>query len=133
MEFHEISLDQAKTIARSLRMNPEFQQTITENLQKLTEGNAWQINLGMGPHAPVPSGPSRPTSRTAGEKIQRIRTSGSRAHAEKSALTCSVAVSVTTPSPSYRRRSRPRRGGRRRRRSGTGSAPGSRRRCRCRG
>jgi hypothetical protein len=46
MEFHEISLEQAKTIARSLRMNPELQQTITENLSKLTEGNAWQINLG---------------------------------------------------------------------------------------
>jgi hypothetical protein len=36
-----------------------------------------------------------------GEKIQRIRTSGSLAHGEKSADTCSVAVCVTTPSPSY--------------------------------
>jgi hypothetical protein len=46
MEFHEISLEQAKGIARSMRMNPELQQTITENLRKLETGNAWQINLG---------------------------------------------------------------------------------------
>src|SRR5215216_4638002 len=51
MEFHEISLDQAKTIARSLRMNPELQQTITDNLKKLEEGNAWQINLSEGERA----------------------------------------------------------------------------------
>jgi hypothetical protein len=45
VEFHEIPLEQAKTIARSVRMNPELQQTITENLKKLEEGNAWQIHL----------------------------------------------------------------------------------------
>jgi hypothetical protein len=45
MEFHEISLEQAKTIARNTRMNPELQQTITDNLKKLDAGNAWQINL----------------------------------------------------------------------------------------
>ena len=45
MEFHEIAIEQAKTIARSTRMNPELARTITDNLKKLEEGNAWQINL----------------------------------------------------------------------------------------
>ena len=45
MEFHEISLEQAKANARSMRIHPELQQTITENLKKLAPGNAWQINL----------------------------------------------------------------------------------------
>ena len=45
MEFHEIAIDQAKAIARSTRMNPDLAQTITDNLKKLEEGNAWQINL----------------------------------------------------------------------------------------
>jgi hypothetical protein len=35
-----------------------------------------------------------------GEKIQRMSTSGSGAHDEKSADTCSVAVWVMTPRPS---------------------------------
>ena len=45
MQFHEISIDQAKTIARNLRINPHLQEMITENLRKLDEGNAWQIDL----------------------------------------------------------------------------------------
>jgi hypothetical protein len=48
MEFHAISVEQAKSIGRSLRMNPELQETITENLKKLEEGGAWQINLNEG-------------------------------------------------------------------------------------
>ena len=51
MEFHEIAIDQAKSIARSIRMNPELQQTITDNLKRLEEGNAWQINLSEGERA----------------------------------------------------------------------------------
>jgi hypothetical protein len=65
MEFHEISVERAKSIARSLRMNPEVQEMITENLKKLEEGTAWQINLSE----------SERTRRTAIKgQIERIAT-----------------------------------------------------------
>jgi hypothetical protein len=65
VEFHEIPLEQAKTIARSVRMNPELQQTITENLKKLEEGNAWQIHL---------SETERPKRNAIKGQIERIAT-----------------------------------------------------------
>src|SRR5688572_1220721 len=66
MEFHEISLDQAKTIARSTRINPELQQTVTENLKKLeVGGNAWQINLNES---------ERPKRNAIKGQIERIAT-----------------------------------------------------------
>ena len=65
MEFHEISLDQAKAIARSTRMNPELQQTLTDNLRKLTESTAWQINLSES---------ERPKRNALKGQIERIAT-----------------------------------------------------------
>ena len=65
MEFHQISVEQAKAIARSLRMNQELQETITENLKKLEEGTAWQINLSAG---------ERPRRTAIKGQIERIAT-----------------------------------------------------------
>ena len=65
MEFHEISLDQAKAIVRSTRMNPELQQTLTENLRQLTESTAWQINLSES---------ERPKRNAIKGQIERIAT-----------------------------------------------------------